>query len=43
MAIEPSPPALDTAAAIAGVEMPAIGACTIGMVIPSLYMVVMRA
>jgi len=34
--IEPSPPALETAAAIAGVETPAVGACTIGRGTPSI-------
>jgi hypothetical protein len=33
--IEPRPPALQTAAASAGVVNPLIGACTIGWVIPS--------
>ena len=34
--MEPSPPAFDTAAAISGVDTPAIGACMIGSSIPSL-------
>ena len=33
--IEPSPPALVTAAAICGVEVPAMGACTMGRATPS--------